>query len=479
MLGTLANNGGTTQTIALLVGSPAIDKGSNALAVDPTLGQPLTTDQRGIGFSRVVNNTVDIGAFEFQTTATAATHFVVAVQPPSHVTVGSGFGLIVSAVDQSGVVATTFNGTVTVALVNNPGGATLGGTLSVTAQSGVATFSGLTLNQVGIGYTLQVSGTGLTPATTNPFNVPPVGGNTFTVNSLGDTGTGLGLSGDLRYVITQTNSEPGSIIDFGVAGTIQLASALPDLEADVTINGPGAANLTVARSSAAATPEFGIFTIDTNANVQITGLTITGGSTAIGGAIANNGTLTLNTCIITGNTASVVAGGIANNGTLTLNTSTISGNEDAGYYGGGGIDNEGTMTITNSTFASNSSQQRWRHRELRHDDHHDLHLRRQLSQRRWRHQQQGGHVMTITNSTFASNSANSGGGIENVFGMIGITNSTISGNGGGGIPCRVGHSDPRQHDRRPQHWWRRAGRRPRRQRLFLRRVQPHRHHQRL
>ena len=65
-LGTLANNGGPTQTIALLPGSPANDEGSNALAVDPITGQPLTTDQRGIGFSRIVNNTVDIGAFEFQ-----------------------------------------------------------------------------------------------------------------------------------------------------------------------------------------------------------------------------------------------------------------------------------------------------------------------------------------------------------------------------------------------------------------------------
>ena len=35
-LGTLADNGGPTQTIALLPGSPAIDKGSNALAVDPS-----------------------------------------------------------------------------------------------------------------------------------------------------------------------------------------------------------------------------------------------------------------------------------------------------------------------------------------------------------------------------------------------------------------------------------------------------------
>ena len=66
-LGTLANNGGPTQTIALLTGSPAINAGSIALAVDAN-GNPLTTDQRGAGFPRFEgspnNETVDIGAFE-------------------------------------------------------------------------------------------------------------------------------------------------------------------------------------------------------------------------------------------------------------------------------------------------------------------------------------------------------------------------------------------------------------------------------
>ena len=58
----LANNSGPTQTMALLPGSPAIDAGSNALAVGPD-GKPLLTDQRGFG--RIFNGTVDIGAYEF------------------------------------------------------------------------------------------------------------------------------------------------------------------------------------------------------------------------------------------------------------------------------------------------------------------------------------------------------------------------------------------------------------------------------
>jgi uncharacterized repeat protein (TIGR01451 family) len=67
-LGPLANNGGPTQTMALLPGSPALNAGDNCVLDDtctPALGFSLTTDQRGAGFSRAVEN-VDIGAFEQQ-----------------------------------------------------------------------------------------------------------------------------------------------------------------------------------------------------------------------------------------------------------------------------------------------------------------------------------------------------------------------------------------------------------------------------
>jgi hypothetical protein len=65
VLGTLTDNGGPVPTIALLAGSPAIDAGSNALALGPD-GNPLQTDARGLGFVRVFNGTVDIGAYELQ-----------------------------------------------------------------------------------------------------------------------------------------------------------------------------------------------------------------------------------------------------------------------------------------------------------------------------------------------------------------------------------------------------------------------------
>lgn len=73
LLGTLANNGGLTQTHALLGGSPALDAGSNARVINPPFSGPPFTDQRGAGFARIVDGpdadtspTVDIGAFEQQ-----------------------------------------------------------------------------------------------------------------------------------------------------------------------------------------------------------------------------------------------------------------------------------------------------------------------------------------------------------------------------------------------------------------------------
>ncbi len=59
-LSPLQNNGGTTFTNALLEDSPAINAGNNALI--PT---GITTDQRGAGFDRISEGTVDIGALEF------------------------------------------------------------------------------------------------------------------------------------------------------------------------------------------------------------------------------------------------------------------------------------------------------------------------------------------------------------------------------------------------------------------------------
>ena len=109
----------------------------------------------------------------FTVTPLAASQVVVTQQPPASVTAGAGFGLAAAIEDMYGNVITSANNTVSVSLASNPGGSTLGGTLSVAAVNGVAAFSGLTLQKAASGYTLSVASSGLTGSTTSALAVTP------------------------------------------------------------------------------------------------------------------------------------------------------------------------------------------------------------------------------------------------------------------------------------------------------------------
>ena len=70
----------------------------------------------------------------------------------------------------------------------------------------------------------------------------------FIVDSNGDTGTGVGNAGDLRYVITQLDlsADPSNTIDFQIAplgtlATIMLGSDLPAISQPVSMTRPGRA----------------------------------------------------------------------------------------------------------------------------------------------------------------------------------------------------------------------------------------------
>jgi hypothetical protein len=124
------------------------------------VGSGYTWQASSSGLTSATTNAMDA------TSSGRATRLVVTTQPPSTVTAGIGFGLVVTAEDSFGNMDTGFNGSVT---VNDPnGGSPLGQALAV---HGVATVSGLTLDQAGVSYSLAVTGTGLAPATTNLFDV--------------------------------------------------------------------------------------------------------------------------------------------------------------------------------------------------------------------------------------------------------------------------------------------------------------------
>ena len=83
--------------------------------------------------------------------------------------------IAVTAHDQFGNIATGFGGSVTVGIGTNPGGGTLSGTTTRTATAGVATFTNLSIDKTGSGYTLIATATGFSGSVSDPFTVTAAG----------------------------------------------------------------------------------------------------------------------------------------------------------------------------------------------------------------------------------------------------------------------------------------------------------------
>ncbi|HQU43447.1 MAG TPA: choice-of-anchor Q domain-containing protein, partial [Pirellulales bacterium] len=165
----------------------------------------------------------------------------------------------------------------------------------------------------------------------------------------------------LREAITQADAEPypgGTTITFapGLTGTITLTQGELPITQAMTITGPGASVLAVSGNNQSRIFDVNDGNATPDINVAITGLTLTDGNVAgldNGGAIYNAENLALSGDSTGGNNATR-GGGIFNVGTLTSNNDTISGNSAAGI-GGGGIYNDGTLTSTNDTISGNSA----------------------------------------------------------------------------------------------------------------------------
>lgn len=116
---------------------------------------------------------------------------------PTSVTAGVVMSapVTVRALNASAATDTTFSGNITLAFASNPSGATLGGTLTVAAVKGVATFSTLSIRKAGAGFTLSASASGLGGATSSTFNVTAAPASMVTVVS------GSGQSGPLSTAL--------------------------------------------------------------------------------------------------------------------------------------------------------------------------------------------------------------------------------------------------------------------------------------
>ena len=341
-LGELQDNGGSTQTLALLDGSPAIDAGSNP--------NNLETDQRGVGFDRTVGDGTDIGAFEVQQ--------------------GDGGGnstkLVVSTLDdENDGNFSAGDLSLREAIANSNDGNTIifdsrlsGGTI-VLNQGALSIEKDLSIQGLGID-NLIIDGNN----SDRVFKIDDDNAENFLDVDLSD----LTITGG-QNTFTFPPNDPNFDVAFG--GGIHNQENLNLNNSKITdnssgnlgggiYNGSGVLNLNNNQvvNNGTYTKGGGIY--NDLGTVNITASTIDSNAAtgerrigALGGGIFNReGILTINRSTISNNSANSAHGGIDNGGILSLTNSTVSGND--GAMGVGGIKNSDTAKILNSTIAKNN-----------------------------------------------------------------------------------------------------------------------------
>jgi sugar lactone lactonase YvrE len=206
-------------------------------------------------------------------------------------------------------------------------------------------------------------------------------GPAITVQNTNDTGAGSLRQALIDATVSGQRILFAPALNGGMIRLVQSELAIPaarrlfvdasGLAAGVTLSGEDARRL---------------FYVQPNAVAALHGLTVRGGRGPWGGALANEGTLTLSHVAVVASTSTGVGGGIWSIGTLTLTNCTVANNTSATE--GGGI---------SAALAANT--------------------------------------LTVRNSTVAGNQSGApGGGIDMANGALHLTNSLIAGNTGGASP---------------------------------------------
>lgn len=189
------------------------------------------------------------------------------------------------------------------------------------------------------------------------------GAQTLTVTKTADTNdNACDADCSLREAIAAANGGDAIVFSptvFSTPQTITLTLGELQIDKNLTITGTGARRLALSGNNASRIFSILLDAAENAPVVNISGFVIVNGLSAGGGggAINNEGVLTLTNCWITENTAALFGGGIANDegGTLNLISSTVSNNTSNGNFSGGGIDNAGDLNVVNSTVSGNVS----------------------------------------------------------------------------------------------------------------------------
>src|SRR6266516_3156629 len=241
-----------TTSITLAIGTnPASGILSGTVTVAAVNGvatfSTLSLNMVGTGYTLTATATglTSATSSAFNISAGAAAKVVFTVQP-STAAAGAAIapGVQVAVQDAQGNTVTTATTSITLAIGTNPASGTLAGTTTVAAASGVATFSTLSLNAAGTGYTLTAAATSLTGATSGAFNI------------------GVGAAAKLVFTIQPSNAAAGAAITPAVQVTVQDAQGNTVTTATTSItlaigtnpaSGTLAGTTTVAAASGVAT----------------------------------------------------------------------------------------------------------------------------------------------------------------------------------------------------------------------------------
>lgn len=309
----LANNGGPTETHALLADSPAIDGGNGCREFDcsepANEGPALVVDQRGA--ARPFGTDCDIGAVEsaFQRTAT-----------PTETPTGAP-------------TSTPTNSPIETATPTNPPPPTQTGTNTSTPT--------------------PVCGAAASPTPTRSSTPNTTVTITPAPTSIMVTSDADGGPGSLRQALGDI--APGGTILFGTSGPIVLAWGALQINKEVTID---AAPYRVTISGGDLPAARGqVFVVTDTAVLRAVDI-INGKAVDGGGIEMTDASLTLEGCTVSNSVASERGGGIAaKGGTLTLIDTTVQGNSTISLQDafGGGISVIGTrLTLVSSTVSGNS-----------------------------------------------------------------------------------------------------------------------------
>ena len=189
--------------------------------------------------------------------------------------------------------------------------------------------------------------------------VEPVHAAAIVVDSTADTQANDGAC-TLREAVINANNDDQSgstdctagsgadTITFSVAGTIALGSTLPGITGEMMVDGAGSEVAFSGQNSVQ------VLVVANSGALTLNAVTIAdGNTTGNGGAIDNQGTLTVTSSTFTGNNA-MYGGAVSNDGVLTLSNSTFSAN--SAFYGGAIINwPRASAEMVNSTLTENSA----------------------------------------------------------------------------------------------------------------------------